>query len=237
MKGGSTMVDLPSRPLADIDPEFEKIALETGALTYALPGTTVREKLLQCVADDICRGHLGLALRLHAQAALAHGTPFATLLAAVRFIAPYAGYPAAADALARIATTGAELGVDLAVVPASAEGHSALAESGSQADSEPDTTDPWLADFIASRTGRAWTESGLSPRERAYLALTADVAQQTLGGAFRRHVDLARESGASPEAIRDVLRFTAEFGIANAAAALRELDAILPADGAATAAQ
>jgi alkylhydroperoxidase/carboxymuconolactone decarboxylase family protein YurZ len=71
---------------------------------------------------------------------------------------------------------------------------------------------------------------GLSPRERAYLALTADVAQQTLGNSFRLHVRLARESGATPEEIRDVVRFLAECGIAKAAAALRELDAVLGTD-------
>ena len=70
---------------------------------------------------------------------------------------------------------------------------------------------------------------GLSTRERAYLALTADVAQQTLGDSYRVHVRLAHESGASPEEIRDVVRFLAECGIAKAAAALRELDTILEA--------
>ena len=70
---------------------------------------------------------------------------------------------------------------------------------------------------------------GLSARERAYLALTAYVAQQTLGDSFRLHVRLARESGATPEEISDVVRFLAESGIAKAAAALRELDTVLGA--------
>ena len=70
---------------------------------------------------------------------------------------------------------------------------------------------------------------GLSTRERAYLALTADVAQQTLGDSFRVHVRLAHKNGANPEEIRDVVRFLAECGIAKAAAALRELDTILEA--------
>ena len=69
---------------------------------------------------------------------------------------------------------------------------------------------------------------GLSAWERAYLALTAYVAQQTLGDSFRLHVRLARESGATPEEIRDV-RFLTESGIAKAAAALHELDTVLGA--------
>jgi hypothetical protein len=55
------MVDLPSSPLAAIDPQFETMALETGGLTYGLTGTSVREKLLQDIANDVCRLHLGLA--------------------------------------------------------------------------------------------------------------------------------------------------------------------------------
>jgi 4-carboxymuconolactone decarboxylase len=107
------MVDLPSQPLGDIDPEFQKIALETGALTYSLSGTSTREKLLLNLANDVCREHLGLAFRLHVQAALSHGVPFADLLGVVRFIGPYAGYPAAADALERLGAVAAELGIDL----------------------------------------------------------------------------------------------------------------------------
>jgi 4-carboxymuconolactone decarboxylase len=37
------MVDLPSSPLAAFDPQFEKMALETGGLTYELTGTSLRE--------------------------------------------------------------------------------------------------------------------------------------------------------------------------------------------------
>src|SRR5215217_6708787 len=86
------MVDLPSQPLGNIDPEFQKIALETGELTYGLSGTSTREKFLLNLANDVCREHLGLAFRLHVQATLSHGVPFADLLGVVRFIGPYAGY-------------------------------------------------------------------------------------------------------------------------------------------------
>jgi 4-carboxymuconolactone decarboxylase len=217
-------VDLPSQPLAELDPAFEEVALETGELTYGLPGLSLREKLLVCLANDVCRGHLGLAFQLHVQAALSHSVPFSTLLAAVRFIAPYAGYPAAADAIARLAAVGAKL--DVSTRAAAAED----AGDGSRSASGMATTDPWLVGFIASRTGRAWGETALSGKERAYLALTADVAQQTLDTLFRRHVELARDHGAGSGEIRDMLWFTAEFGIAKTAAALREFDAILLAD-------
>src|SRR5919206_1205447 len=112
------MVDLPSQPLGDIDPEFQKIALETGDWTYSLSGTTTREKLLLNLANDVCREHLGLAFRLHIQAALSLGVPFADVLGVVRFMGPYAGYPAAADALGHLGDIGAQLGGDVRSVAA-----------------------------------------------------------------------------------------------------------------------
>jgi 4-carboxymuconolactone decarboxylase len=225
------MVDLPSQPLGDIDPEFQKIALETGEWTYGLSGTTTREKLLLNLANDVCREHFGLAFRLHVQAALFHGVPFSDVLGVVRFIGPYAGYPAAADALARLGAIGSELGVDVRSVAAEAavDGSSGTPDQRSRPGEGFDTRDEWLASFITSRTARSWAVSGLSARDCAYLALTADVAQQTLGDSFRVHVRLAHESGAAPEEIRDVVRFLAECGIAKAAAALRELDTVLGA--------
>jgi 4-carboxymuconolactone decarboxylase len=223
------MVDLPSQPLGDIDPEFQKIALETGELTYGLPGTSTREKLLLNLANDVCREHLGMAFRLHVQAALSHGVPLADVLGVVRFIGAYAGYPAAADALERLGAVAGELGIDLrdAATEASVDGSARAPDKHLRPDEGFETTDEWLAGFIASRIERAWSVPGLSARERAYLALAADVAQQTLGDSFRVHVRLARESGAKPEEIRDVVRFLAECGIVKAAAALRELDTIL----------
>jgi 4-carboxymuconolactone decarboxylase len=218
-------VDLPSSPLAAVDPEFERMALETGAFTYGLSGTSVREKLLQAIANDVCRGHLGLAFRLHVTAAKMHGIPHPDLLALLRFVAPYTGYPAAADALDRLGTLGPELGFDM-TVPAEAE----------RDPGEPDpalrSSDDWMARFLASRTGRSWSEARLSPRERAIVAITTDIGMQTLGDRFHGHVHLARLIGMSADEIRDVVRFTAELSSACAVAALEKLDRLLPREGA-----
>jgi alkylhydroperoxidase/carboxymuconolactone decarboxylase family protein YurZ len=212
----SSDVDLPSVPLAAVDPEFERMALETGAFTYGLSGTSVREKLLQVIANDVCRAHLGLAFRMHVMAAKMHGIPDADLMALLRFVAPYAGYPAAADALGRLGALGAELGFD------------ATAEPGPErAAGEPDpalrSTDEWMAGFLASRNSRSWSEERLSPRERVIVAITTDVCMQTLGEPFRGHVRLARRLGLSDDEIHDVVRFTAELGSARTVAALAEL--------------
>jgi 4-carboxymuconolactone decarboxylase len=212
------MVDLPSKPLADVDPEFETMALQTGAFTYELHGTSVREKLLQNLANDICRLHLGLAFRLHVQAATMHGIPYADLLALIRFTAPYAGYPAAADALGRLGELAGELGIDT------------TADDPGRADPRGvehfRSDDAWMAQFVADRTARAWSEERLSRRERAVVALTTDVSQQTLGESFHLHVRQALDAGLSPEEIRDAVRFCGEMGVAKAIEAVRELGAV-----------
>ena len=116
------MVELLSQPLADIDPEFRAIALETGEWMYGLSGISTREKLLLNLASDVCREHFGLAFRLRVQAALHHVVPFSDVLGGVRCMGPYAGYPAAADALAQLGAIGDELGIDVQAEAAEARG-------------------------------------------------------------------------------------------------------------------
>ncbi|GAB2595972.1 hypothetical protein GCM10027168_30880 [Streptomyces capparidis] len=218
------MVDLPSSPLAEIDPEFEKVALETGGWTYArIPDLTMREKLLLCLTNDVCRGHNALALRLHVQASVHHGTPFSDILALIRFVAPYAGYPAAADALEYVNTVRQQLGIQ---APGQDE-DPGVAGEGVEPPRFWVSADQWSAEFIESRTSRAWRESRLSGKERAYIALVADIANQTLGPSFRGHVEQALLEGATPAQVRAVVRFTSEFGCVKAANALRALDEIL----------
>jgi 4-carboxymuconolactone decarboxylase len=214
-------VDLPSGPLAEVDTEFEKMALETGGLTFALTGTSVREKLLQNLTQDICRSQLGLAFRMHVTAAKMHGIGYADLLAAIRFIAPYAGYPAAADALARVKQVAAEIGMDTDDLgePPPPAGDSKPVES-------LESTDEWMIEFLTSRTARAWSEVRLSRRERAIVAITSDVSQQTLADSVRLHVKLAMGAGVHTDDVRDVVRFCAEHSLARAVTALRELDKV-----------
>jgi 4-carboxymuconolactone decarboxylase len=84
-----------------------------------------------------------------------------------------------------------------------------------------------MANFLVSRTSRAWSEERLTPRERALVALTTDVSLHTLGESFRKHVQLLQDSGVGAEEIRDVVRFTAEMSLAGSISAMAELDRIL----------
>lgn len=196
------------------------MALETGRLVYRLAGTSTREKLLQNLTNDVCRSHLGLAFRLHVQAAFMHGVMYAELLALLRFVAPYAGYPAAADALGRLREVAVELGVDVTDDSTGSEDEVSL-EVG------PAGVDPWLDDFLVSRVDRAWSEGRLSRRERALVALTTDLAMRTPGHSFRSHVRMAMDAGVGPDSLRDAVRFCAELGVVGAVSAYQRLDAVL----------
>lgn len=220
------MVDLPSGALAAIDRRFQGVALETASFTYALPGTSVREKLLQNIADDVCSGQLGLAFRMHLAAARMHGVPITDVMALLRFVAPYAGYPAAADALGRLGEIVAEVGMEAAVDPDPAL-DPVPGGRPEQSDVAFLSPDSWMSAFLASRTARAWSEERLTPRERAIVAITTDVGLQTLGESFRTHVRLLLRCGALADHVRDVVRFTAELGLAGSTAAMAELECVL----------
>jgi alkylhydroperoxidase/carboxymuconolactone decarboxylase family protein YurZ len=220
------MVDLPSSPLAVVDPEFERMALETGEFTYGLSSTSVREKLFQVIANDVCRGHVGLAFRMHLMAAKMHGIPYPDLLALLRFVAPYAGYPATADALERLGAVGAEVGFDTSagLEPGHGPGRDAWND---RADAALVSDDGWMREFVVSRTGRSWCEERLTPRERAIVAITTDVSMYVLGDSFRGHVQAALRIGLTPDEVREVVRFTAEFCSARTVDALAELERVL----------
>jgi alkylhydroperoxidase/carboxymuconolactone decarboxylase family protein YurZ len=221
------VVDLPSSPLAEVDPVFEQMALETGTRTFGVSGTSTREKFLQLFAYDVCSHTLGMAFRMHLMAATTmHGVPYADVLAVIRFVAPYSGYPAAADALGTLPELARSLGLDTSV-PADAALDSVDGGRPGQPGPTHTSSDAWMSEFLASRVGRSWSEERLSPRERAFVALTADVCLQTLGDTFRRHVRVAQEDGVPDEDIRDAIRFTAELGIARTVNALEELQKIL----------
>ncbi|MEV6273405.1 hypothetical protein AB0L64_39985 [Kribbella sp. NPDC051936] len=210
-----------------MDPVFEQMALETGSRTFGLSGTSVREKFLQLFAHDVCRLNLGMAFRMHVMAATTmHGVPYADVLAVIRFVAPYSGYPAAADALGRLPEIVRNLGLDTDV-PADAALDSVDAGRPGQPDSAPASADAWLTGFVMSRVGRSWSEERLSIRERAFVAMTTDVCFQTLGSTFERHVRIAQNDGVPDDDIRDAIRFTAELGIVRTVNALEELEKIL----------
>jgi len=223
------LVELPSSPLGEADPAFESIALETAHVTFQLPGTTVREKLLQNIAQDVVRNQLGLAFRLHVKAAQMHEVPTAHLFALLRFIAPLTGYPAAAEAVGSLADL---VGTDVGA----AEPTAGTPNSPGPGQSVPRAlltrmADPWLSAFMAARLARAWDESGLSQREKVIVAMTVAVVGAAEGQTLTGCVRAGLEVGMPAAALLDAVRYCAELHPDRASAAFRLTSGLLDPRG------
>lgn len=83
--------------------------------------------------------------------------------------------------------------------------------------------DEKFAGFVANQYNQRWGSGDLSPRERAFACVAADVLNQTLDDSFAWHVDMALAAGASDEQIRAVFLLVAEYGLAKAWRAFRAL--------------
>ena len=201
--------------VAALDPEFGRMAAEVGMHAWSLPQLTMREKAFVFIAADLCTANIGFPLLTHVQMAGANGVSVPECVAAIRYLAPYAGYPTAAVALQQLRQLNdAEPrepqpvhGWDLA-----AETFDALAE-----------LDEEFAVFVANQYTQRWGTDELSPRERALTCIAADVLNQTLDESFSLHVDLALAAGADDKRIRAVLLLVAEYGIAKAWRAYKAL--------------
>jgi 4-carboxymuconolactone decarboxylase len=203
--------------VAALDREFGRMAAEVGRHAWSLPQLTMREKTFVFLAADLCTANVGFPLLTHVQMAGANGISVPECVAAIRHLAPYAGYPTAAVALQQLSQLDHSesgepqpvYGWDLA-----AESVDALAE-----------LDEDFAGFFANQHNQRWGSGELSPRERALACIAADVLNQTLDESFSLHVDLALTAGAGDQQVRAVLLLVAEYGIAKAWRAYRALAA------------
>ena len=212
-------VELPSSPLGEADPALEALALETGRLAFQLARTSVREKLLQNIAQDAVRSQLGLAFRLHVTAAQMHDVPTAHLFALLRFVAPLTGYPAAAEAVGALADLiGADRGAaDLAADELDAPGSERSVPRALLAD----TADQWLSAFMVSRLKHAWSENALSQREKIIVAITVAVVGAAEEHTLTACVQAGLEVGVPSAAMMDAVRYCAELRPDRTPAALR----------------
>jgi alkylhydroperoxidase/carboxymuconolactone decarboxylase family protein YurZ len=67
----------------------------------------------------------------------------------------------------------------------------------------------------------------LTERERGFASMSIDVNYQTLEETFEAHIGRALRGGASPEDLRAVLRFNAQFGVTRAWRGWKALNAFL----------
>jgi len=200
-----------------LDPAFGRMATQMGQQAWSLPQLTMREKAFVFVAADLCTGNVGFPLVTHVEMAAANGVSVPECIAAIRHLAPYAGYPTAAVALQQLQQLG----------PAQAPERGTIAGQTLPADvlDGLNRLDSDFAAFFADQFNQRWGSDDLSPRERALSCLATDVANQTLDESLALHVDLARAAGAGREQLHAVVFLVAEYGMTKAWRAYRMLGA------------
>jgi 4-carboxymuconolactone decarboxylase len=199
--------------VAALDPTFGRMAAEVGMHAWSLPQLTMREKTFVFLAADLCTANVGFPLVTHVQMAEANGVSVTECVAAIRHLAPYAGYPTAAVALQQIGQgRGSEEPQPVHRWDLAAETVDALT-----------ALDDEFAGFVANQYNQRWSGGELSQRERALACIAVDVLNQTLDESFSLHIDLAFGAGAGDEQVRGVLLLVAEYGIAKAWRAYRAL--------------
>jgi 4-carboxymuconolactone decarboxylase len=218
--------------VAKTDADFGAMAIQIGRHAWGLPQLTMREKAFIFIAADLCEHNLGFPLDTHIKMALSQGVALEALREAVRHLAPYAGYPAAAEALMHLAEIEAPDGSDsgTAPEPASTPASTAALESAPVPPvlDQLNQLDAGFAGFFGQQYAQRWNRPGLTVRERALCTIATDVLNGTLNDSFRLHTELARAQGADDEQIRAVLLLVAEYGISKAWQAYVKLDELLP---------
>jgi 4-carboxymuconolactone decarboxylase len=208
--------------IATLDSDFATMAVEVGRHAWGLSELTMREKAFVFLAADLCTHSLGFPLQTHVQMALSQGVSLAALREAVRHLAPYAGYPTAAQALMALA----EL-----EEPENETSTSQAAESTVSLDEATLTRlahlDDRFAAFYRAQFDQRWGRGELSVRERALATIATDVLNGTVDDSLRLHVSIALNHGAAEEQIRAVVLQVAEFGVAKAWRAFDGLTEIL----------
>jgi alkylhydroperoxidase/carboxymuconolactone decarboxylase family protein YurZ len=197
------------------------------------PELTTREKALLNVVADVCQQTLGRPFEEHILAGIKAGLTADDFRELLRFIAYDSGYPAATSALARLT----EVEADHALPAPTNIGHNVNA-NGTGSPLPPSmrqavqALDPDFANYMELQSRMRAGMQLLTVRERAFATITVDVLFQTLEESFEAHVGRALRAGATPEEVRAVVRFTAQFGMTKTWRAMRALQALLTGTGA-----
>jgi len=208
-------MELPSGPIGEIDPDFERTALAVGTAMWSIEGLSMREKALLCIASNVCGPSLGISFALHVRMAKANGVDREAIRETVRHLAPYCGYPSALEALAALARI---------PDPAGSQEKQPADQSAVHIDCEA-VLAPLAS--LGGPLGRAliasWSRPQLTLPERALIALAADVSFGTLDASFATHVEIAHAAGIDAVKLDATLDFVTEFGVARARAAREAL--------------
>lgn len=215
--------------LVELDPDFGKMAGYIGNHAWGLPDLTMREKAFVFVAADLCSQNLQMPLEVHVKVGVLNGVAVADVREAVRHLAPYSGYPTAAQAMMRLAQIEREIAAMPTPRPAEPAPEAPHVELPEDVAADLERLDPHFAAFYRGQFAERWGRGGLSTRERALAVIAVDVMYQTLDEPFALHLELARRAGAGQEQIRQVITLVSEYGISRAWRAFRALEADLAA--------
>jgi alkylhydroperoxidase/carboxymuconolactone decarboxylase family protein YurZ len=173
---------------------------------------------------DICIRDFGLPFEMHIQMALANDVPLADIHELILFAAADAGHPTTFGSLKRFKEVCSELELDLPTrVDVQAAPVAVRYFEGLQAPPlETDLLQLWARPMV-----RFWEDGTLGAKERAYLSMIANIAQQVLGPPFAHHARIALKHGATPAELTALLTFSSEFGFSRAWSAAIALAEVL----------
>lgn len=195
----------------DLDPAFGAMAEKIGEHAWGLPDLSFREKTFAFIAGDLCNRNLQMPLETHIRVGLLNGVPLSSVREAIRHLAPYVGYPTAAEALMRVKQVeGSEPPTAAEMVEAATTAEVKLPD---QVAERIDAVDPHFATWYREQFEQRWSRPGLSTRERVLATLAVDVLYQTLDAPLALHLELARQAGVTEAQIRAVFHLIAEFGV------------------------
>jgi alkylhydroperoxidase/carboxymuconolactone decarboxylase family protein YurZ len=217
--------------VSKLDPVFAEMSAATDHNVWAeIPELTAREKVLLCVVADVCQQTLGLPFELHVTMGREHGVDADDLREMLRFISYDSGYPAALAALERLTAIEHEHGLP----GPTGQRHEVNADGTGSPIPAPvrgaaHGLDGHFGGYMDLQSRMRAGMERLSVRERAFATITVDVLYQTLDESLRVHVTRALGAGATPEDVRAVVRFSAQFGMTKAWRGLRALNELLTA--------
>jgi alkylhydroperoxidase/carboxymuconolactone decarboxylase family protein YurZ len=199
-----------NQPVFDVDPEFGKMAVQMGQ-GFKLPGVSLREKSLLCLANDVCEMNLDLAFQMHVSLALANGVSGQEIREVLYHLAPETGYAKVLQAIVRLNEIEKSGEPETAQRKGRAHGSHQSVSIPTELRARVKKIEPRFETLLRQQVEERWNRPGLTPKERAYISLAADVSGQTLGAPFNFHCNAALCYGATPEQLRTLLLFMAEF--------------------------
>jgi alkylhydroperoxidase/carboxymuconolactone decarboxylase family protein YurZ len=157
-------------------PEFGKMAVQMGQ-GFKLPGVSLREKSLLCLANDVCEMNLDLAFQMHVALALANGISGQEIREILYHLAPKTGYAKVLQAIVRLnEIEKREPASETVQENSRPDGSRQSVSISTELRARLEKIDARFGALLRQQIEERWNRPGLTPKERAYISLTADVS-------------------------------------------------------------